>query len=237
MRKPRVQCYSTSCARICTFSYSSVGRHYCHDVRFQVQGSVTVWVWTVLCCLWQPQLHSWLQTQRLNLIVNQSSECCIFKEIQWMVSVLKVGCQGKISEDFLGILLLVSTGTHSHASKRINNMSESHNIILGYQQPSIATSDVFGEKAWCWTFWKCSISLWKIYRLTWYVHDTSLCVVWLRYVRWITCRICSVFPFGNFSFSQLCERTWLEATVFGVMSCEIVSEIYAFNKWRERTCA
>ena len=61
---------------------------------------------------YQLQLHSWLQMQRLNL----SYECCIFhyhifKEIQWKVSVLKIDCQGKISEDFLGILLLVATGT------------------------------------------------------------------------------------------------------------------------------
>jgi len=50
---------------------------------------------------------------------NQSYKCCIFqchifKEIQWKVSVLKIDCQGKISEDFWGILLLVSTGTHPH---------------------------------------------------------------------------------------------------------------------------
>jgi len=49
--------------------------------------------------------------------------------MQWKVSFLKIDCQGKISEDFLGILLLVSTGTHSHDDERINSMSESHNII------------------------------------------------------------------------------------------------------------
>jgi hypothetical protein len=43
--------------------------------------------------------------QRLNLKVNQSYDCCIFqchifKEIQWKISVLKIDCQGKISEDF-----------------------------------------------------------------------------------------------------------------------------------------
>jgi len=72
--------------------------------------------------------------RRLNLRLNQSYECCIFqchifKEIQWKMSVLKIDCQGKISEDLLGILLLVSTGTHSHDYKRINNTSELHNII------------------------------------------------------------------------------------------------------------
>jgi hypothetical protein len=39
--------------------------------------------------------------------------------------VLKIDCQVKISEDFLGILLLISMGTNSHDYKRINNMSES----------------------------------------------------------------------------------------------------------------